>query len=134
MAIQSGLSEAEREVLRVLWDSGQGAVREIRELLAVRGRKWAYTTVATLLQRLLTKQYVSFGLTVVPHVYRAAVTREELLDRRLKDTAEELCNGQAAPLLLALVQGNRFSAEDLARFRSLLDEAGKDFNSSKRSN
>ena len=109
-------------------------MREIRELLAVRGRKWAYTTVATLLQRLLTKQYVTSDSSVVPHVYRAAVTREELLDRRLKDTAEELCNGQATPLLLALVQGNRFSAEDLARFRSLLDEAGKDFNSSKRSN
>ena len=49
--------------------------------------------------------------------------RDELLERRLKDAAEELCDGRAAPLVLALVQGNRFSAEELARLRRLLDEA-----------
>jgi BlaI family transcriptional regulator, penicillinase repressor len=131
MANQPGLSEAESEVLRVLWDHGPGAVRDIREALTNQGRKWAYTTVATLLQRLQTKQYVASDSSVVPHVYRAAVTREGLLDRRLKDAAEELCDGQAAPLLLALVQGNRFSAEDLARFRRVLDEAGNKLKSRK---
>jgi len=131
MANQPGLSEAEREVLRVLWDHGPGAVREIREALTNRGRSWAYTTVATLLQRLHTKQYVASDSSVVPHVFRAAVTREGLLERRLKDAAEELCDGQAAPLLLALVQGNRFSAEDLARFRRVLDDAGNRLKSSK---
>ena len=49
--------------------------------------------------------------SVVPHVYQAVVSRDELLDRRLKDAAEELCDGRAAPLILALVQGNRFSAD-----------------------
>jgi predicted transcriptional regulator len=123
MGSQAGLSESEREVLRALWDHGPGTVREINELLARRGRRWAYTTVATLLQRLLAKQYVVSDPTVVPHVYRAAVTREELLERRLRDAADELCDGRAAPLVLALVQGGRFSAEELARLRRLLDEA-----------
>lgn len=115
----------------MLWDHGPGAVRDIKVFLADRGRKWAYTTVATYLQRLQTKQYVASDSTVMPHVYRATVTREGLLDRRLKDAAEELCDGQAAPLLLALVQGNRFSAEDLARFRRLLDEAGAELKTRK---
>ncbi len=53
----------------------------------------------------------------------AAVTRDEILERRLKDAADELCDGRAAPLVLALVQGGRFSAEELARWRKLLDEA-----------
>jgi predicted transcriptional regulator len=79
--------------------------------------------VATLLQRLLAKQYVASDPTVVPHVYRAAVTRDELLGRRLQDAADELCDGRAAPLVLALVQGGRFSAEELARLRRLLDDA-----------
>ena len=131
MGIQPGLSDAEREVLRALWDHGPGAVRDIRGLLADRGRKWAYTTVATLLQRLQAKQYVASDSSVLPHVYRATVTREELLDRRLKDAAAELCDGQAAPLLLALVQANRFSAEELARFRHLLDAAGSDLKAKK---
>lgn len=125
MASKAGLSESEREVLRALWDHGPGTVRQINEVLAERGRRWAYTTVLTLLRRLQAKEYAASDSTGVAHVFRAAVTREELLDRRLKDTADELCEGSAAPLILALVQGNRFSADELARFRRLLDEARK---------
>jgi BlaI family penicillinase repressor len=123
MTNQPGLSEAEREVLRVLWDHGPRTVREINEVLKHRGRRWAYTTVATLLQRLGVKQYVVSDPSAVPHVYRAVVTRDEMLERRLQEAADELCDGRAAPLVLALVQGNRFSAEELARLRRLLDEA-----------
>jgi predicted transcriptional regulator len=125
MANRPGLSDAEREVLKVLWDHGQGTVREINEALAQEGRKWAYTTVATLLQRLAAKRYVASDPRAVPHVYRPVVTRQELLESRLKDTADELCDGRAAPLVLALVKGSRFTALELARLRRLLDEAGK---------
>jgi BlaI family penicillinase repressor len=125
MSNQPGLSEAEREVLKVLWDHGDGAIREIRTVLEDRGRSWAYTTVATLLQRLHTKNFVTSDSSITPHVYRATVSRDELLDRRLQDAADELCNGQTAPLLLALVQGHRFTAEELAKFRHLLDVAGR---------
>ena len=86
MGNQPGLSEAEREVLKVLWDSGPASVRQIGDNLEKRGRTWAYTTVATLLQPLHSKQYVTSDSSVVPHVYQAVVTRDELLDRRLKDT------------------------------------------------
>jgi predicted transcriptional regulator len=119
-----GLSEAEMEVLKALWGHGPGTVRQINTILGGQGRRWAYTTVLTLLQRLQAKGYAASETSGVAHVYRAAITREQLVERRLKDTADELCDGSAAPLLLALMQGNRFSAEELARFRRLLDEAG----------
>jgi BlaI family transcriptional regulator, penicillinase repressor len=120
---QPDLSESEREVLRVLWDRGPDTVREINVELTRRGRRWAYTTVATLLQRLCAKRYAVSDPSTIPHVFRAAVTRDEILERRLQDAADELCDGRAAPLVLALVQGGRFSAEELARMRRLLDEA-----------
>ena len=124
MGHQAGLSDSEREVLKVLWDRGPGTVRGIREELAARGRRWAYTTVATLLQRLVAKQYAASDPSSVPHVYRAAVSREELLERRLQDAADELCDGRAAPLVLALVQGGRLSPEELARLRRIIDSHG----------
>ncbi len=120
---QPGLSESERDVLRVLWDRGPATVREINAELTRRGRRWAYTTVATLLQRLSAKQYAASDPSTVPHVFKAAVTRDEILERRLKDAADELCDGRAAPLVLALVQGGRFSADELARMRRLIDQA-----------
>ena len=132
MTNRPGLSDAERDVLKVLWDHGPRTVREINEILKKRGRRWAYTTVATLLQRLVAKQYVASDPSTVPHVYRADVTRDELLESRLKDAADEFCDGRAAPLVLALVQGNRFSAAELARLRRLLDEAGEGSSSSRK--
>ena len=125
MGDRPGLSDAERDVLRALWDLGPGTVRQVNGLLETRGRSWKYTTVLTLLQRLQAKGYASAGVPAgggSAHVFRAEVSRDALLDQRLKDAAEELCDGSAAPLLLALVQGNRFTAEELARFRRLLDE------------
>jgi BlaI family transcriptional regulator, penicillinase repressor len=124
--IKAGLSEAEREALRALWDNGPGTVRQIMELIVDRGRRWAYSTVATLLRRLETKGYAASDTVGGTLVYRAAVSREELLERRLKDAAVELCDGSAAPLVLALVQGNTFTTEELDRIRRLIDEAKKE--------
>ncbi len=118
-----GLSDAEREALRTLWDNGPGTVRQVLELIAGRGRIWAYSTVATLLRRLETKGYAASEPVGGPLVYRAIVSRHDLIERRLRDAAAELCDGQAAPLVLALVQGNRFSREELDRIRHLIDEA-----------
>lgn len=123
MASRPELSQAEREVLRVMWDLGASPVRAVNAELERQGRQWAYTTVATLLQRLLAKGYATVDGRSVPHVYQASVTREDMLKRRLKDAADEFCDGEAAPLVLALVQGNRFTAAELKRLRTLLDEA-----------
>jgi predicted transcriptional regulator len=56
------------------------------------------------------------------HVYRPAVSRNELLQQRLTDLADEFCEGTASPLVLALVEGSEFSPDDIARFRQLLDK------------
>ena len=124
MANRPGLSDAERDVLKVLWDQGPGTVREINECAqAETGRHWAYTTVATLLQRLAVKQYVASDPSAVPHVYRAVVTRDELLEIRLKDAADEFCDGRAAPLVLALCRAAGSQTVSWRACARLLDEA-----------
>ena len=123
MANKASLSEAEVDVLKVLWDLGPAPVRAINRELAARGRSWAYTTVSTLLLRLTTKGCVASDSSEIPHVYRAVVSREEMLERCLRDAADEFCGGEAAPLVLALVQRHRFTAEELEGFQRLLDEA-----------
>jgi BlaI family transcriptional regulator, penicillinase repressor len=121
--IKAGLSDAEREALNALWDRGPGTVRQLLELIEARGRRWAYSTVATLLRRLESKGYATSESMNGSLVYRAALSREDLLERRLKEAAAELCDGAAVPLVLALVQGNRFTTEELDRIRRIIDEA-----------
>lgn len=122
MSTQPPISETEQAVLKVLWDRGPGTVREILAALVEQGHQWAYTTVQTLLTRLLAKGYVAADRTGPAHVYRAAVSRGELLQQRLSDLADTFCEGTASPLMLALVEGSEFTSEEIARFRQLLDK------------
>ena len=115
------VSEAELQVLKVLWEHASGTVREINTILLEQGRSWAYTTVQTLLQRLESKGHVRSDKSGSAHVYRAAVSREELLSRRLRDLADQFCDGTASPLLLALVGDSRLTAEEIKQLRQLLD-------------
>jgi BlaI family penicillinase repressor len=119
------VSETELEILKVIWEQGPGTVREINARLRRQGRRWAYTTVLTLLHRLEAKGYVVSDKTELAHVFRAAVSRDRLLRQRLKDLAQQLCEGAPAPLVLALVESQRFSEEDIEQFRRLLDELEK---------
>jgi BlaI family transcriptional regulator, penicillinase repressor len=118
----SGNETTELEVLKVLWDYGPGTVREINARLQEQGRRLAYTTVLTKLQRLESKGFVVSDKRELAHVFRAAVSRDRLLRRRLKDLANELCDGTATPLVLALVEGHRFKPGELDQLRRLLDD------------
>ncbi len=121
-SINLSVSPTELDILKVLWEHGPGTVREINRALEARGRQWAYTTVQTLLRRLEGKGYVAVDTGGYAHVFHAAKSREDLLSQGIKDLAEQFCEGMAAPLLLSLVQSHQFTAEEIARFRTLLDE------------
>jgi BlaI family transcriptional regulator, penicillinase repressor len=116
------VSDAELTVLKILWQHGPGTVREINERLHTQQQQWAYNTVLTLLTRLRDKGYVTSKKTGVAHVFRAAVSREKLLRQRLTELADQVCDGTASPLVHALVQGRRFSSEEIEQFRQLLDQ------------
>ena len=117
-------SDAELDVLKVLWEHGPGTVREVEARLRRKRRRWAYTTILTLLSRLRDKGYVAADKDKAGPalVFRAAVTRERLLRDGLSDLADRVCDGTASPLVHALVQGRRLSPEDIADLRKLLNE------------
>ena len=115
-------SDGELEVLKTLWDGGPATVRGVDEALRERGVQRAYTTVQTVLNRLQTKGHVASESRGGALVYQATSTRDDLLRARLRDLADQLCDGEPTPLVLTLVAGNRFSAAEIARFRALLDQ------------
>ena len=122
MPPRSPVSDAELEVLKVLWDAGPATVRDVVGALRRQRRKLAYNTVLTLLSRLREKGYVAADRRETAHVFRPIVSRDDLLGFSLASLADRICDGTASPLVHALVRTQRLSAEDIARFRKLLDD------------
>jgi len=119
----SDVSDAELDVLQTLWKEGAGTVREVIDRLGPQKKRWAYTTVQTLLGRLEAKGIVKSDKTGLAHVFEAAVTRQAFLSGRLADLADKVCEGTKTPLVQALVDEGKFTADQLAEFRRLLDDA-----------
>jgi predicted transcriptional regulator len=115
------LGEAELQVLRALWELGPVTVRDVLNHLHERGRKVAYTTVLTFLTRLEQKGFVKSDKSGLAYVYRPAVTRNQVTRSRLKAMVDELFDGDAAPLVLALMKSEKFSAQELAELQKLID-------------
>jgi BlaI family transcriptional regulator, penicillinase repressor len=121
------VTNAEREVLRVLWDGGPATIRALADELYPGGGPSEYATVQKLLERLHDKGHVTRRADGRQHVWSARVKREELVARRLRDTADELCGGSLTPILTHLVSTARLSPEELAELRRLVDrQARKD--------
>jgi len=78
----------ELECLKVLWTLGKGNVKDVRQVLT-RSRKLAYTTVMTILDRLVRKGGVERTKVGRSFVYSPLLSREVL--RRL--AVKELVNG-----------------------------------------
>ncbi|MDB5348073.1 MAG: blaI 2 [Schlesneria sp.] len=119
------MSDAEQEVLKVLWDHGPVTVRDVVEYFAAAGQERTRSTVITLLQRLERKGYVDSDKSEHTFVFRAIVTRDQEVHARIQDLAGELCDGEALPLVMAFAQQHRFTPEEIARFRQLINEVSK---------
>ena len=118
----TSVSDAELEVLKVLWATGPATVRDVVAALGRQKRRLAYNTVLTLLSRLREKGFVKADRRDTAHVFRAAVSRDELVGSSLSALADRVCDGTASPLLLALVRDPRLSSDDIAHLRKLLDD------------
>jgi BlaI family penicillinase repressor len=112
--------DAELAVLKALWDGGPATVRELMDRL---GSEQAYTTVQTLVGRLVDKGHVRADRRDLAHVFVAATTREQLARQQVANVADSLLDGAVAPLVLGLVERGDFTAAEIARFRELLAAA-----------
>jgi predicted transcriptional regulator len=119
------VTDAELDVLRALWDVGPATIRALTDRLYPNGGTSEYATVQKLLERLEGKGHVARRTEGRQNVFRATVRREELVARRLRDTADQLCDGSLTPLITQLVSGGRLSREELLELRRVVERASR---------
>ncbi|MGA9851460.1 MAG: BlaI/MecI/CopY family transcriptional regulator [Gammaproteobacteria bacterium] len=118
-------TDAELEILNVLWKQGPSTVREVHEMV-VQHNRVGYTTVLKLLQIMYPKGLVERDDSARAHIYRAASSREHTQRQLLVKLTQRAFEGSVTELVLqALGSGRRSSSEELVRIRELIDELEK---------
>lgn len=118
-------TEAELEILHILWARGGCTVREVHEALH-RDSGTGYTTALKLLQIMHGKGLVVRDDSQRAHVFRAAVSKEKTQKRFLADLVQRVFEGSPSQLVLHALGSQRTSREDLREIRALLNRLDRE--------
>lgn len=120
----SGPTERELLLLKVLWRRGPSSVRDIRKAFPEEPKP-AHTSLLTNLQGMLDKGYVERDTQNRGHVYRAVLLRESVERNAVKDIMNRVFDGSAIRLVATALTSGNTSSEELERLQMLLDEKAK---------
>jgi len=114
------ISEAEWEVMKVLWKKSPLTANRIVEVLSKRA-VWQRETIRTLINRLVQKKAVRFEKKGRQYEYYPAVAESECIKAQTRSFLRRFRAGAIEPMLAALVEEERLSAEQIARLKEILD-------------
>lgn len=114
-------TDAELEILSVLWERGASTVRDVHEVLS-QNKPTGYTTVLKLMQIMHDKGLLERDDTTRAHVYKAKHPQENMQRQIVGDLMDKVFAGSAMKLVMHALETKRTSTEELAQIRDLLDE------------
>lgn len=118
------ISEAEFEVMSLVWKHAPISTNEITERLA-RTTDWSPKTIQTLIRRLVTKGALTYEKKGRVFVYTPAVKEEEYLREKSSSFLKRYFNGDITALVSSCLDTGELSEEELGTLRGILSEAHK---------
>lgn len=113
-------TEAELELLTVLWSKGAATVREVHEDIG-HERALGYTTVLKMFQRMTEKGLVQRTESGKAHTYRATVSQQETQNQMLLDLSKRLFAGSSTQLAMHALSMQPPSGQELEDVRKILE-------------
>lgn len=117
-------TEAELDILTVLWSRGPSTVRDVHQILAER-KPAQYTTVLKLLQIMAEKGLVRRDESERAHRYETARPREWTQRQLAGDLLQRAFGGSAKSLMAGALSSRKASKAELAEMRRLIEEYEK---------
>lgn len=106
------LSKLEMQIMETLWTRGEASIREMLEAFPVKKRP-GYTTVQTMVYRLMVKKAVRRVRKVANfHLFAAAISRDSA-QRRLVDELLAIFGGESRPVVAHLIEAGKLSLDDV---------------------
>lgn len=114
-------SEAELNILGVIWKRKAATVREVHEVLS-QSSETGMTTVLKLMQIMTDKGLLKRDVDVRPQVFRAAVPQKKTQKMLLKQLVDRAFSGSPGSLVLQALSMKKSTPEELSEIRRLIDE------------
>ncbi len=114
-------TDAELEILKVLWRRGPSTVREVFETLG-ENKVTGYTTVLKTMQIMAEKGLVVRDESERAHRYEPAAPEDETQRRLVGDLLRKAFDGSAKKLVMQALSTERATAGELEEIRRMLDE------------
>lgn len=115
------ISEAESQVMEVLWQRHPQAADEVIAALSAR-TDWAEPTIKTLLNRLLRKGAIQADRDGRRYLYSPQLQRQDWLAQQSENFVDRLFGGRVAPLVAHFSDQRKLSAKDIAELKRLIAE------------
>lgn len=115
------ISEAEYEVMKIVWKLAPINTNEITELL-LKTTSWSPKTIQTLIKRLVTKGALAYEKQGRVFVYKPLVREREYVDQESRSFLKRFYGGEISAMLSAYIENDRLSGAELDRLRSLLEK------------
>ena len=115
------LTPKEWELMDALWEAGQATATDLQQGLS-RRQGWAYSTVKTMLDRLVAQDYVKFRRVGNVYEYTPRYKRPTVVGKLVDDVTRRIFGGSALPFIQTLIERNQLSDEEVRALRKFLDE------------
>lgn len=116
------LTDAQREIMELVWDRGEITVSEVRDALAER-RKLARNTVQTMIVRLEEKGWLKHRQEGRTFVYSAKRPRTVSLGAKVSQMVDRFFAGSAEEMVTALLEYRGLSSDEAERIRTMIETA-----------
>lgn len=121
------ITEAELEILQVLWDKGQATVKEVHEALSA-DRDAGYTTSLKQMQVMFEKDLLTRDDSRRQHIYFPNVDIGKVQRKFMDKVMKNLFSGSAGELVLNALSNYKTTPEELEQIKTLIDNAKKSKN------
>ena len=115
------ISQAEWEVMEVLWKTSPLTANDIVEKLTAK-TPWKRETIRTLINRLVQTKAIGFEKKGRQYDYFPIVTQAECIKQETRSFLRRFGGGAIEPMLAAFVEEKQLSPEKIAKLRKILDE------------
>lgn len=115
-------TNAEMEILQVLWKYGPSTVRFVNDKLNEEKRTVQYSATLKLMQIMAEKKMVDRDETNMKHIYSAAIAEDTTKKDLLGRFVENIFNGSASTLMMQLLANKKTSRKELEEIRNLIDK------------